>query len=52
MIFLLLFHSNIVEWDNPVAVIPQAPFANLSHPNVVSDAPIATKIAFFTLTVF
>ena len=24
-------HSNIVEWDNPVAVNPQEPIANLSH---------------------
>ena len=24
--------SDIVEWDNPVAVTPQEPFANLSHP--------------------
>ena len=27
-------HSNIVEWDNPVAVNPQEPFANMSHPSV------------------
>ena len=29
----LIFSHNIVEWDNPVAVNPQEPFANLSHPN-------------------
>jgi hypothetical protein len=36
-------HSNIVEWDNPVAVNPQDPFANLSHPNhsvVLERAPV------------
>ena len=31
---LFAVHSNIVEWDNPVAVNPQEPFANLSHPSV------------------
>jgi hypothetical protein len=36
-------HSNIVEWDNPVAVNPQEPFANLSHP---SGADASTKIFF------
>ena len=29
-------HSNIVKWDNPVAVNPQERFANLSHPNITS----------------
>jgi hypothetical protein len=28
-------HSNIVEWDNPAAVNPQEPFANLSDPNML-----------------
>ena len=30
--FFFGVHSNIVEWDNPVAVNAQEPFANLSHP--------------------
>ena len=28
-------HSNLVEWDNPVAVNQQLPFANLSHPTLI-----------------
>ena len=36
-------HSNIVEWDNPVAVIPQEPFENLSHP-IVPPPTLNTSI--------
>ena len=33
--FFFGVHSTIVEWDNPVAVNPQEPFANLSHPTLL-----------------
>ena len=40
--FFFGVHSNIVEWDNPVAVNPQEPFANLSHPSVDVSGQAAT----------
>ena len=42
---MLGVHSNIVEWDNPVAVNPQEPFANLSHPTPLVPSKIPPVVS-------